>query len=55
MTGSTLRRLQELAIGYVEVWHAASDEGGESGGLPVRVQIEYSAIDDSDHLQLRPR
>jgi hypothetical protein len=40
MTGGTLRRLQELAAGLtVSLTHEASDEGGESGGLPVRVQL----------------
>ncbi len=42
MTGSPLRRLQELAVvlhGGLAVF--ASDEGGESGGLPVRVQSKF--------------
>jgi hypothetical protein len=40
MTGGTLRRLQELAAGFRGSPAAvASDEGGESGGLPVRVQL----------------
>jgi hypothetical protein len=39
MTGSPLRRLQELAARHVRVLSVfASDEGGESRGLPVRVQ-----------------
>ena len=39
MTGGPLRRLQELAGELRESWPCfASDEGGESGGLPVRVQ-----------------
>ncbi len=38
MTVSTLRRLQELAAGYSKVRRSnASDEGGESGVLAVRV------------------
>jgi hypothetical protein len=41
----TLRRLQELAAELDKGWHMfASDEGGESRGLPVRVQIN----DDED-------
>jgi hypothetical protein len=41
MTGSPLRRLQELAAAacVVEQRLFASDEGGESGGLPGRVQL----------------
>ena len=40
MTGSPLRRLQELATCYVKgPTPLASDEGGESGGLSVRVQL----------------
>jgi hypothetical protein len=40
MTRSPLRRLQELAgvCGKGAERLFASDEGGESGGLPVRVQ-----------------
>ena len=40
MTGSPLRRLQELAARARVIGQRlfASDEGGESGGLPVRVQ-----------------
>jgi hypothetical protein len=40
MTGSPLRRLQELAaVACVSEQRLfASDEGGESGGLPVSVQ-----------------
>jgi hypothetical protein len=41
MTSSPLRRLQELAAAacVVDQRLFASDEGGESGGLPVRVQL----------------
>jgi hypothetical protein len=39
MTGGLLSRLQELAAPLGSDWRlVASDEGGESGGLPVRVQ-----------------
>ena len=38
MTCSPLRRLQELAAVCGGLALFASDEGGESGGLPVRVQ-----------------
>ena len=39
MTGSPLRRLQEFAVVLDDgLALFASDEGGESGGLPVRVQ-----------------
>ena len=43
MTGSPLRRLQELAARARVIGQRlfASDEGGESGGLPVRVQWNY--------------
>jgi hypothetical protein len=38
MTGSTLHRLQELEDGYRQARRLnASDEGGESGVLAVRV------------------
>jgi hypothetical protein len=42
MTGSPLRRLQELAAECVckSARMFASDEGGESGGLPVRVRTD---------------
>ena len=40
MTGGPLRRLQELALECAEGHaHVRGDEGGESGGLPVRVQL----------------
>ena len=40
MTGSPIRRLQELAAQArsLVISRLASDEVGESGGLPVRVQ-----------------
>jgi hypothetical protein len=40
MTGSPLHRLQELAasITWLLISALASDEGGEFGGRPVRVQ-----------------
>jgi len=45
MTGGPLRRLQELAVGGVEAGRLyAGDEGGESGGLPVRVGIKGRAL-----------
>jgi hypothetical protein len=45
MTAGPLRRLQDLATELAEkgLRHQASDEGGESGGPAVRVQI------DTDH------
>jgi hypothetical protein len=43
MTGRPLRRLQELAARARVIGQRlfASDEGGESGGLPVRVQWNH--------------
>jgi hypothetical protein len=41
MTGRPLRRLQELAAEPVkDICTFACDEGGESGGLPVRAQLD---------------
>jgi len=46
MTGGPLRRLQELPAGLHDGLRRrfGSDEGGESGGLPVRVQSILSTM-----------